>query len=68
MTGSFVHIHVYDATAGLLTVLERVPRGWGRARLDLASEFAGGEGVAWRDQSASILLTKDLKAISVMPY
>ena len=29
-----------DATAGLLTVLAGVPRGWGRARLDLAGACA----------------------------
>ena len=40
MTGSFVHIQVKDAAAGLLTVLAEVPRGWGRARLDLAGACA----------------------------
>ena len=32
----FVHIQVYDATAGLLTVLVGVPRGWGSDWQDFA--------------------------------
>ena len=35
MTGSFVHIYVYDAAAGLLTVLVGVPRGWGQCSENL---------------------------------
>ena len=34
---------------GLLFGILGVPRGWGRARLDLAGEFTDVRGVAWRD-------------------
>ena len=34
MTGSFVHIQVWDATAGVLTVLAGVPPGWGSTSRD----------------------------------
>ncbi len=44
MTGSLVQVQVLGQSTGLLPVLAGVPRGWGRARVDLASEFAGGEG------------------------
>jgi len=40
IAGQFAQVQMQDAALGLLTVLEGVPRGWGRARLDLAGACA----------------------------
>ena len=40
IAGQFAQVQMQDAALGLLTVLAGVPRGWGRARLDLARACA----------------------------
>ncbi len=50
-TQAFVHIQMYDAAAGLLTVLAGVPRGWGSVSKDLA--FACSKNVEHHAQHRS---------------